>query len=160
APLDLVTDADAEPAVGVAHLGDVDHALGLGAEVDEDGVVPDRDHPPAHGLADLRLLAPRRRLPVVLGEERREALRVVRHALRRAAARPRGRWVGGPMVRARGPVSAVRPLLHAGAIAGPVAWSFWHIDKVPAKAVPVSSAAELRPPPPPPPAAPPAPVVA
>jgi TonB family protein len=62
------------------------------------------------------------------------------------------------MLRSRGPFFAGSAILHAGAIAALVLWSFWRIDKVSAKTVPVLFVPTLQPPPPPPPATPPAPV--
>src|SRR5262249_7546005 len=52
-----VADLDGEIALGVAELGEIDHPLGLAAEVDEGGRVADLGHRALDLLADRRILA-------------------------------------------------------------------------------------------------------
>src|SRR6185312_5760972 len=54
---ELVALLHRQRAVAVAQLRQLDHAVGLGAEVDERGVAADRDDPPAHLVTDGGLLA-------------------------------------------------------------------------------------------------------
>ncbi len=76
ARLDGVAELDEELPLAVAQLEDVDHPLGLGAEVDEHRLVADGDHPPFDHLADLRVAAARRGRVILfeLGEHRAEVV--------------------------------------------------------------------------------------
>src|SRR5207247_11469681 len=83
-----VADLDEQLAIRIADLRAIELTFGLAAEIDEHGLLADRDHGAFDHVADARALGAARLGAFALGEHRREVFFVVGHVPGGYSARP------------------------------------------------------------------------